>query len=87
VTFQPGKVAAVVSLNKPPFFESFAASIRHFQEGDNRSVVVYEFNFKARPAILQPLLHPIMNAFLKWETRKRLCSLQKYFIDMPTTVS
>lgn len=86
VSFQPGKVAAVVSLNKPPFFERFAASIRHFRESDKSSIVVYEFNFKARPAILRPLLHPLMSALLKWETRKRLRALQKYFVDRPTTV-
>lgn len=78
VSFQPGKVAAVKLVNRPPFFESFAASIRHIDAGENRSHVLYEYNFNARPAFLRPILHPIMRRLLKWETRKRLRSLRTY---------
>ncbi|MGD9628685.1 MAG: SRPBCC family protein [Pyrinomonadaceae bacterium] len=78
ISFQPGKVAAVKLVNRPLFFERFAASIRHIEAGENRSHVLYEYNFKARPRFLQPLLHPIMKRMLKWETRKRLSSLRTY---------
>lgn len=78
VSFKPGRVAAVKMLNRPPFFRTFAASIRHFDEGENLSELVYEYNFTAKPRFLGWLLHPVMNVFLDWETRKRLRSLKRY---------
>lgn len=79
VSFKPGKVAAVTLVNRPPFFESFAASIRHFEGDENHSEIVYEYNFKARPAVLRPLLHPVMKLLLDWETMKRLRALRAFF--------
>ncbi len=78
VSFQPGKVAAVKLSSSAPFFASFAASIRHFTLHDAASEIVYELNYKAKPAFLRPFLHPIMNRMLEWETRKRLRSLKQY---------
>lgn len=78
VSFQPGKVAAVKLSSPAPFFDAFAASIRHFDLGDGCSDIVYELNYKAKPAFLRPLLHPIMSRMLAWETRKRLRSLKRY---------
>ncbi len=78
VTFDPGKIAAIKMLNRPPFFETFSASIRHFDLPDDASKIVYKFNFTARPAFLRPILHPIMLKVLKWETGKRLKSLKTY---------
>lgn len=78
VSFQPGKVAAIKMVNRPIFFRSFAASIRHFDCDDGRSDIVYEFNFTARPRFIAWLLEPIMNWALKGETRKRLDALSKY---------
>lgn len=81
VSFQPAKVAAVKMLNRPPFFESFAASIRHRDIAENLSEIEYQYNFTARPTRLRWLLHPVMNAALKWETQKRLLSLKRYFAN------
>jgi hypothetical protein len=81
VSFQPAKVAAVKMLNRPPFFESFAASIRHRDIAENLSEIEYQYNFTAKPGWLRWLLHPLMNAVLKWETRKRLMSLKRYFAN------
>lgn len=79
VSFQRGKVAAVEMLNKPPFFETFAASIRHLPIDRLSSEVIYKLNFTARPAWLRPVLHPLMRAAFVWETRKRLRALRDYF--------
>lgn len=79
VSFQPGKVAAVKMLNRPPFFETFAASIRHFEISENRSRIIYEYNFTARPKSLTFILHPLIGRILNWETRKRLRALKKFF--------
>jgi hypothetical protein len=79
VSFQRGKVAAIKMLNQPPFFESFAASINHRNLTDNKSEVVYTFNFTAKPKSLQFILHPIMSKIFAWETGKRLQALKNYF--------
>lgn len=79
VTFERGKVAAVKMLNQPPFFDGFAASIRHSDTGADRSEIVYKVNFTAKPKFLRWILHPIMKVVFTWETRKRLASLKEFF--------
>jgi hypothetical protein len=79
ISFERGKVAAVKMLNRPPFFETFAASIRHFDIDENHSEVIYQVNFSAKPKFLQAVLHPIMKAIFTWETKKRLLALRKFF--------
>ena len=79
VSFERGKVAAVKMLGHPPFFESFAASIRHRDLGDGSSEVIYKLNFRSRPRVMCGLLHPPMLMLLKWETRKRLAALRRFF--------
>ena len=49
VSFEKGKVAAVKLLNQPPFFASFAASIRHIEIDANSSQIIYKVNFTAKP--------------------------------------
>ncbi len=79
VSFEPGKVAAVKMLNQPPFFDSFAASIRHLKIDDARSEVIYKVNFTGKPRWLRPILHPLMRVVFVWETRKRLRALKNFF--------
>ena len=77
VTFSPGKIAAVVMINNPPFFKHFAASIRHEDTAEG-SIATYKFQFTARPAILRWILHPVMITVLRYETKKRLEALAKF---------
>jgi len=79
VTFEPGVVAAIKMLNRPPFFDTFAASIRHLPLADNLSEVIYKVNFTAKPASLRFVLHPIMSRVFALETRKCLRALKKFF--------
>lgn len=79
VTFERGKVAAVKLLNQPPFFDTFAASIRHTELGENQSEIIYKVNFTAKPKFLRWILHPIMKVILVWETKKRLVGLKEFF--------
>ena len=78
IRFEPGRVAAVTLTNRPPFFERFAATIRHDAVGEARSRLTYTYSFHARPRFLAFLLEPIMNAMLKREIRTRLRSLQHF---------
>ena len=79
ISFEKGKVAAVKMLNQPPFFDSFAASIRHLKIDDNHSEVIYKVNFVAKPRWLRGVLHPLMRTIFVWETRKRLRALKIFF--------
>lgn len=78
ITFKPGELAAVEMINRPPFFDHFAASIRH-QDNEHGSVAVYKFQFTAKPRCLRWLLHPIMLPQLRNETHKRLLALSRFF--------
>lgn len=78
IQFEPGRVAAVTLTNRPPFFEHFAATIRHDAISENRSRVTYIYFFRARPRFFAPLLEPIMNAVFKREVQNRLDSLCRF---------
>jgi hypothetical protein len=77
LTFVPGSIAAVEMINRPPFFEHFAASIRH-EDLPEGSRLTYKLNFTARPRFLRWLLHPIMLVALRHETRKRVAALAEF---------
>ena len=77
VTYSPGRVAAVEMINRPLFFERFAASIRHEERADG-SVLIYNLSFSARPRFLRWALHPLLWIFLRHETRRRLRALAEY---------
>jgi hypothetical protein len=79
VSFEPGKVAAVKMLNQPPFFGTWAASIRH-EPAEGGSRVTYTWNFTARPRWLAFVLEPVMGWVFRWETRKRLRALKAHFL-------
>lgn len=77
VSFDRGEVAAVKMLNRAPFFERWAASIRHEPIDAHRSRITYTYNFRARPAWLAFALEPILAGVFRWETRRRLRALAK----------
>ena len=78
VAFERPGVAAVRMINTPPFFASWAASIRHADLDGGRSRITYTFNFTAKPRLLRPILEPIMCRVFAWETRRRLRALGAY---------
>ena len=82
IRFEPGQVAAVSLTNHPPFFEQFAATIRHEPVAANCSRVTYIYFFRARPRLLVPIVEPIMDGLLKRETKKRLLALRNYFAEL-----
>jgi hypothetical protein len=79
ISFRPPRLAAVEMINRPPFFEKFAATIRHSDLGNSSSSVEYIYSFTARPRWLRALLHPIMNLLFVRETKKRLRALKAFF--------
>ena len=78
VQFVPGRRAAVRLTNRPPFFERFAATIRHDPLDTGGSRTTYVYSFRARPRVLAPLLEPVMQLMLGREVRRRLRALQAF---------
>jgi polyketide cyclase/dehydrase/lipid transport protein len=76
VTCRRGRVAAVKLTNRPAFFDSFAATIKHEPLGEARSRTTYIYSFRARPRVLAPLLEPVMQRMFAREVRNRLRSLR-----------
>src|SRR5262245_8614024 len=81
VSFDPPRVAAVKMVNSPPFFGTWAASIRHEDLGPGESRITYKFHFTARPRPLRWLLEPFMALAFRWETKKRLLALRVHFLQ------
>ena len=77
LTFTLGAIAAVNMINRPPFFDSFAASIRH-QDLSQGSSITYKLTFRARPRFFRWILEPIMMNVLRHETKLRLKALSTY---------
>jgi hypothetical protein len=78
VTFTRPVLAAVVLLEAPFPFASWAASIRHRPLPGGRSEVVYTLTFTGRPARLAWLVEPVALVAFRWETTRRLRALATY---------
>ena len=79
VTFDRPKVAAVKLVNRPPFFDTWAASIRHEDIAPDASRITYTYTFTAKPRGLRFALEPLIARIFAWEIRKRLRALAAYF--------
>ena len=51
MSFRPPEIAAVKMINRPAFFEKFAASIRHGISIGISSIVEYQYNFTRSAAM------------------------------------
>lgn len=88
VTFRRPELAAVVLVDRTPFFAAWAASIRHRpvdSEGGGggagageRSEVVYTLTFRCRPAVLAWVIEPAALVAFRIETRRRLRALARH---------
>lgn len=83
VTFRRPELAAVTLIGRPPFFDKWAASIRHRPLPDGRSELVYTLTFTCRPARLAWLVEPVALAAFRWETRRRLRALAAHLASVP----
>lgn len=79
VTFERPKVAAVKLVNRPPFFDTWAASILHEEITPGTSRITYTYTFTAKPRWPRFALEPLMARIFAWEIRKRLRALAAYF--------
>ncbi|MGH3804971.1 MAG: SRPBCC family protein [Pseudonocardiaceae bacterium] len=77
VTYHPPKLSAITLESRPPFFASWAASIRHEPIADGTSTATYTMTFKCKPSWLAPVLGPIARVMFRRETARRLAALAK----------
>lgn len=75
VTFRRPELAAVVLVGRPPFFDKWAASIRHLAREDGTSELVYTLTFTCRPAWLARLIEAVALRAFRFETSRRLRAL------------
>lgn len=80
IAFDEPKMAAVKLINRPLFFESFSASIKH-ENNELGSTAEYTFQFRARPKWLRRFIEPVMLKALKRETEARLNALSVFMTD------
>jgi len=78
ISFERGEVAAVKLVNRPAFFQSFAATLRHETIEPNQSKTTYIYNFHSKPKCLAWLLEPIMDFILLHEIKSRLKALKNF---------
>jgi hypothetical protein len=79
VVFDRPGVAAVKMVNRPPFFDSWAASLRHEDTGQDSSRITYAFHFTTKPEVLRFVLDPLMGVVFEFEVKRRLRALKRHF--------
>jgi hypothetical protein len=78
VTFERPVLAAIKLESRPPFFASWAASIRHAELPGGRSTATYTMTFRCKPSWAAPTLERVARAVFRRETRRRLVALARY---------
>ncbi|MGL5445370.1 MAG: hypothetical protein ACRDDJ_23285, partial [[Mycobacterium] stephanolepidis] len=85
VTFKPPHLAAIKLESTPPFFSTWAASLRHepidsddtdlaAEHREDMSLATYSMTFTCRPAFIEP----IAERMFKRETENRLVALANF---------
>ncbi len=75
VTFSRPSLAAIKLESSPPFFATWAASVRHEPLPDGRSTATYTMTFRCKPRWAAWLLEPVARAAFRRETSRRLAAL------------
>ena len=75
VTFDRPRLAAIKLESRPPFFASWAASVRHEPLPEGRSTAKYTMTFRCKPSWAAPVLEPVARWAFRRETRRRLAAL------------
>lgn len=78
ITYQPARVAAANMVGRVFPFSRWAASMRHRELGDGRSVMVYTYSFECGPRPLRWLVEPITKRLFDWQTNKRFGRMRAF---------
>jgi ribosome-associated toxin RatA of RatAB toxin-antitoxin module len=83
VTFDRPNVATVKMVRGPRILASFAATLRQERLGENRTRVIYRYNFETRPVFLRPLFNAVCSRIFASEVRNRLKHLKAFLERLP----
>ena len=78
VSYDRPQLAAAAMLGQAFPFTQWAASMRHRSNGERASVLVYTYTFEVGPAVLWPLLRPVVAWIFAWQTRRRFARLRTF---------
>ena len=77
VSFNRPKVAAIKREGRPPFFASWAASIRHEPLSGETSIATYTMTFTCKPGWAARAIEPVARWAFQRETKRRLAALAR----------
>ena len=80
VAYDRPTVAAIKLESCPPFFASWAASIRHEPRPGGRSAATYTMTFTVKPGWAAPVLEPVARFMFARETARRLRALSAQLV-------
>lgn len=80
VAYDPPSLAVAAMIGQSFPFSRWAASMRHVELGDNRSLLIYSYTFTVAPAALAWLLEPVVERVFLRATERRFKRLQ-LFLD------
>lgn len=78
VTYDPPRLAAATMVGTSFPFSRWAASMRHVDLGDDRSLLIYTYTFAVAPTALAWFLEPVVDRVFLKATEKRFNRLQTF---------
>ncbi len=78
VTYDPPGLAAATMVGKSFPFSRWAASMRHVDLEDDRSLLIYTYTFAVAPAAMARWLEPVVDRVFLRATEKRFRRLQTF---------
>jgi hypothetical protein len=78
VTYNPPRLAAATMVGTSFPFSQWAASMRHVDLDDDRSMLIYTYTFAVAPAALAWLLEPVVDRVFLNATEKRFKRLRAF---------
>lgn len=78
VSYSPPLLAAATMVGTAFPFSRWAASMRHRDSGEGRSILLYTYTLEAGPGFLMRCIEPLIDAVFRYQTRKRFARLQSF---------
>lgn len=78
VTYDPPTLAAATMVGRSFPFSRWAASMRHVDVEDGRSLLIYTYTFDVAPVALARVMEPVVDRYFRQATEKRFMRLQTF---------
>lgn len=81
LVYDPPRLASAEMVEPSGPFALWAASMRFFDQADDRCTLVYTYAIQLRPRWLGKALDWLASALFAWETRRRFTAMARYLRD------